>query len=66
MSERAKSRKPKNRYIVVAGEMGTQEILDTATGKEFYGDAETLINALLKELNRLHDEEVCLCNKAKR
>lgn len=66
MSEKAKSRKPKNRYIVVAGEMGTQEILDTATGKEFYGDAETLINNLLKELNRLNNEEVCLCNKAKR
>ena len=25
-----------------------------------------LAEPLLKELNRLHDEEVCLCNKAKR
>lgn len=47
----------KNRYIVTDGEMGTQEILDQKTGQTFWGDADEVINQLIKELNRLDREE---------
>jgi hypothetical protein len=48
----------KSRYIVTAGEMGTQEILDQKTGRVFAGDSEEMVNLLLKELNRLNHVEV--------
>lgn len=41
----------KKRYVVVQGEMGTQEILDRKTGKTFYGWADDVINDLLEHLN---------------
>jgi hypothetical protein len=46
----------KKRYIVTAGEMGTQEILDQKTGNTFYGDSSSVINQLIDELNRLDKE----------
>jgi hypothetical protein len=50
-------KKYKNRYIIVAGEMGSQELLDRKTGKTFWGDSEKMVNELIKELNRLDAEE---------
>lgn len=46
----------KNRYIVTAGEMGTQEILDMKTGKTFWGSSEQVINDLLKHINEEDDK----------
>jgi hypothetical protein len=50
--------KTKARYIVTLGEMGTDEILDTQTHREFCGSSEDMVNQLLAELNRLNKEEI--------
>lgn len=50
--------KTKARYIVILGEMGTDEILDTQTHREFCGSSEDMVNQLLAELNRLNKEEI--------
>jgi hypothetical protein len=47
----------KNRYVIQAGEMGTQEVVDLKTGNAFYGTEADVINQLIKELNRLDREE---------
>lgn len=57
MKKNKKINSTKNRYVVTWGEMGTQEILDIQTGKSFYGDASSIINQLIKELNRINNEQ---------
>ena len=52
-----RSKPYKKRYLVTEGEMGSQEVLDRKTGKTFWGDAERMVNELIKELNRLDAEE---------
>jgi hypothetical protein len=47
----------KKRYVVQAGEMGTQEVVDLKTGDAFYGSDADVINQLIKELNRLDREK---------
>lgn len=47
----------KKRYIISAGEMGTQEVIDLKTGNTIYGSDEDVINQLVDELNRLDKEE---------
>lgn len=61
MSDKCKScgaKKPyKKRYIIQAGEMGTQEIIDLKSGNTFYGEDHQVINQLIAELNRLDKEK---------
>jgi hypothetical protein len=49
----------KNRYIITAGEMCTQEVLDQKTGKTFWGTEGDIINQLLKELNANESKKGC-------